>query len=408
MPDTDTLPVRTPCSGLLIILSFLAGFSAAPAAAQSRPPAVPYPLEIDKAKEAIRDLRVFLDYDDDASTFATWPEDRSGRKLPPDQIARSARLGLALWASVLPAMRFRFVNRAEEANLCIRFGDYKSSGFGRDGGRAFRPSQWAALDVDCGRRAENRKSDGTPCVEGENNIIILYTGTWAAKPMDFRDNLMAFRYFDWVFDPARPHYVKDQGPCRDGKEPGTVWRDTCVPFARVPLADSFPGCDLPAIIQHEFGHTLLGDHTHNFYDCVEYARRPIIKSDSCVRLFDGEFSTMFPGDGVDSWWNRRGLFEADARRLRRMGYQVSYPVSRASIIMSRPDGGYLKTSDWREAHRAMIWPLRARVLTPAEAKRQLFVTDVRVEPAPADAPAATPAATPSVPPSSNPSLREGK
>lgn len=336
-------------------------------------------MEIEKARAAIADLRVYLDFDADSNTFATWPVDWTQRPLPADQIARGVRLGLALWASALPDMRFRFVNRPEEANLCIRFGEYLHSGIRPNGGRAFLPRQWADLDAECGRLAENRYPDGSPCEEWERNIIILHTRTWAVRGIDFTGNELVYRSFAWVFDPANPHFVpKGGGPCRDGKSSGASWSDTCVAFTRSPLYDSLKGNDLAAIVQHEFGHTLMGDHAPSPYECGDVARRPIIRRDSCVRISGEGFSTMFPGDGIDGWWNRRGVFEADAARLKRKGYRVSYPGTGASIVLARPGGAVKRVSDWREAQRAMIWPLQAAILAPGQAGRQWFVVDVEL------------------------------
>lgn len=339
----------------------------------------PFPLETDGARAAIADLRVYLDFDADSATFATWPVDRSLRPLPADQIARGVRLGLALWASVLPDMRFRFVNRPAEANLCIRFGEYAHSGIRPDGARAFLPRQWASLDAECGRLAENRYPDGKPCEEWRRNIIIVHTRTWAVRDIDFTGNELVYRCFAWIFDPALPHYApQDGGPCRDGKAAGTGWSDTCVPFLKSPLYDSLKGADLASIIQHEFGHTLMGDHAQSPYDCVDHARRPMIRRDSCVRISEEGFSSMFPGDGIDGWWNRRGVFEADAARLRRKGYRVSYPGTGASIVLARKGGEVKRVSDWRAAQRAIIWPLQPAILTPGQAGRQWFVVDVEL------------------------------
>lgn len=353
-----------------------------PASAAPEPPpqaASPFPPEIAKARAAIADLRVYLDFDADPNTFATWPVDWARRPLPADQIARAARLGLALWASVLPEMHFRFVNRAAEANLCIRFGDYLHSGIGPNGGRAFLPRQWSSLDAECGRKAENRLPDGSPCEEWERNIIILHTRTWAVRGIDFTGNELVYRGFAWMVDPAHPHFVpKGGGPCRDGKSAGASWSDTCVAFARSPLYDSLKGNDLAAIIQHEFGHALLGDHTPSPYECADHARRPILSRDSCVRISGEGFSALFPGDGMDGWWNRRGVFAADAARLMRKGYRVSYPGTGAAIVLARPGGRVKRVSDWREAQRAMIWPLRTAILTPGQAARQWFVVDVEL------------------------------
>ena len=98
-----------------------------------------------------------------------------------------------------------------------------------------------------------------------------------------------------------------------------------------------------------------------------------------MRILERGFSTLFPGDGIDGWWNRRGVFETDATRLKRIGYRVSYPSGRATILLKMPGDALLKTSDWREAQRAMIWPLQTKPLSAAQARRQLFVVDVSLD-----------------------------
>ncbi|MEO7424127.1 MAG: hypothetical protein ABI036_03005 [Fibrobacteria bacterium] len=331
-----------------------------------------------KARTAIRDLRVYLDFDEDSATFAAWPLDKFGRKLAADQIARGVRLGLSLWASVLPEMHFRFVNRAEDANLCFRFGPYARSGILPDGARAFFPDEWANLDAECGRRQENKYPDGKPCREWEHNVIIMHTGRWAVRAADFMGNDRVYRDFAWIYDPVRPHYRKDGGPCRDGNAPGTAWSDACVTFRASPWFNALGGVDLPATVEHEFGHALMGWHSPSPYECVDYARRPILSRDSCVRLSRGGFSVMFPGDGVDAWWNRRGVFAADVARLKGLGYHTSYPRTGAVLVLKRPGKGFLRTSDWGEAVRAMIWPLQTSELSPGQARRQLFLVDVEL------------------------------
>ncbi len=361
------------------------------------------PPEIAKAVAALADLRVYIDFDDDPKTFAVWPVDKFGRKLPADEIARGVRLGLSLWASVLPDMHFRFVDKTEGANLLIRFGPYARSGFGDAGGRAFLPSEWNRLDVDCGRFSENKRPDGSGCSEWSGNIITLQSGRWAVKRMDFRGMRETWLDFQWIYDPGRRHYrwkngvgtapgsggVADDGAggggCGLGGGAaeiggGSQWDQTCVDFSKSPYFDSLAGADLAAIFQHEFGHSLMGPHTESPYECVDYARRPILSADSCVRRVPGRgFSVMFPGDGVDGGWNRRGIFAVDAARLKSLGYHTCYPASNYGIVLARPGGAEKIVRDWREAERLLIWPLRPRVLTVAESRREWFVVDLRLD-----------------------------
>lgn len=324
----------------------------------------------------LSDLRVYLDYDDDTSTFVGWPVDKSGNPLSADQIARGARLGLALWASVLPDMRFRFVNRPGEANLALRFGEYRSGGFGDGGARAFLPSEWSSLDIDCGRVRESRRPDGRPCREWDHNIITFFIGRWAVSKADFVNYRQYGAFLEWVFDRRRAHHRTAGGPCRDGSDSAAAWDHTCVPFADAPHFGAFHGVDLAAIVMHEAGHAILGHHTPEPYSCVDYARRPVFVRERCVRLGPRGFSAMFPGDGIDNWWNHRGVFRADAERLREMGYRVAYPGAAATLHLARPDGKRLVTRDWAEAERAMLWTRTSGTLGEAETRRQYYLVDI--------------------------------
>jgi hypothetical protein len=359
----------------LAIFAMAVGGSGAPAARTAASGGGGARSDIGLARAALSDLRVFVDFDDDPSTFASWPVDKFGRRLPAAEIARGIRLGLLLWASVLPDMRFRLVQRETEANLIVRFGPYRHSGFSDAGGRAFLPEQWAPPDGDCGRREENRRPDGGRCAEWEHGIILLEEGRWAVDRADWRGMREAWLDFAWIFDPALPHFG-EPGRCRDGRDGTAPWREECVPFRASPYFDSLAGADLASVFQHELGHTLLGGHTPAPYACVDKERRPILSRDSCVRLTPDGFSVLFPGDGTDCWWNRRGVFGGDAARLRALGYHLSYPRARAALVLTGPGGRVLRTRDWREAQRAMIWPLQRRVLTAAESRRELFLTDI--------------------------------
>jgi hypothetical protein len=371
MPRRARLPFR---AGALAALALCAPATARPGLPGDAVPAAPDP-SLGLARAALADLRVFLDFDDDPSTFAAWPVDKFGRKLPAAEIARGIRLGALLWASVLPDMRFRFAQREAEANLIVRFGPYRHSGFADAGGRAFLPSQWARPDGECGRRAENRRPGGARCGEWEHGIIILQEGRWAVRAIDWRGMRDTWLDFAWIFDAARPHFRTPEG-CRDGRDREAAWDEHCVPFRNSPFFDSLPGVDLAAVFMHELGHTFLGDHVPAPYACVDKQRRPIVSRDSCVRQTAAGFTVMFPGDGVDGWWNKRGVFDGDAALLRSLGYRTCYPRARAVLVLTGPGGRTLRTRDWREAARAMIWPLGRGVPGAAEARRQLFLTGI--------------------------------
>ncbi len=330
----------------------------------------------EKALAHLRDLRVFLDYDDDTATFAAWPVDKFGARLPPDQIARGVRLGLALWASILPDLKFRFVARPEEANLAFRFGDYVRSGFGDGGGRAFLPGEWGAFDPDCGRYRENRRPDGSRCSEWSHNIITLYRGRWTVAGIDSFGNRSFHEHFSWVFDGRRPHFRRTDGTCGTDTA-GAGWDHACVDYPRSPHFQAMRGVDLPIVVQHEFGHVLMGHHTQSPGEYVDIRRRPILDPAYCVRRLPGGYSAMVPGDGAGSWWNQRGVSGPDAGRLEAMGYSVSYPRSGWTLVLARPGSPDLLLSDWREAEKALIWPLQGKPLSREQARRQYFLVDVR-------------------------------
>lgn len=367
-----------------VVHAALAPSAPAPPDTTGRPAA--FDSEIGNALKAIRDLRVYLDFDDDTATFACWPVDNFGNRLPADQIARGVRLGLSLWASVLPDMRFRFVNRPEEANVAFRFGPYRNSGVGNGGGRAFPPYHWSELRADCGRFRENRRPGGSPCLEWTSNIIILNRGNWAVTAVDFIGNGAVHEYLAWVYDTGNPHHRVAGGPCRDGGDSMAVWDHTCVPFPRSPHYAQRAGMDLALMVQHEFGHTLMGDHSISPGEYVDHGRKPILDPEKSVRLTPTGYSVMIPGDGTSSLWNCRSVSRFDADRLAALGYRVCYPRVRGRLQLARPDGRILSLTDWREADKAMIWPLQGRPVTGSKARRQYFLVDVRLEDAPGRGP----------------------
>jgi hypothetical protein len=55
-------------------------------------------------------------------------------------------------------------------------------------------------------------------------------------------------------------------------------------------------------------------------------------------------------------------------------------MARATLVLTGPGGRALRTRDWRAAQAAMIWPMQGRVLSAGEAKRELFLTDIRLDP----------------------------
>lgn len=334
------------------------------------------------ALEAIRDLRVYLDYDDDTSTFASWPVDKFLRPLPPVEIARAARIGLGLWASILPDMRFRFVAAAREANLILRFAPYPQ-GHNLDGfARAFLPDQWGTPDPDCGRVRESLRPDGTPCSEWSSNIITFHTHRWAVDGADFSTALDFHEYISWVFDRQRPHFLPaGGGPCRDGLGPDVEWSDTCVDFPASPHHLVIEGVDLIGVVQHEVGHTLLGHHTPEPHGQVyiDRKRERIVSGEHAVRLGPSGYSCLFPG-AEEKWWNRRCAFRADVERLRAMGYSVRYPEIPWEITLERKDGKVRVVGDWGQAEALMLWSRQGRPTTRREIARQWFLTDLRPGP----------------------------
>ena len=330
------------------------------------------------ALREIQDLRVYLDFDEDSTTFASWPIDKFGQKLPADQIARGARLGLSLWASVLPDMHFHFVSAAKDANLIMRFGPYSQApSMGMSGwARAFLPDEWALKpESSCGKFRESQWPDGSPCQEWSQNIITFNTICWAVSGADFASNWKHHEYLAWVYDPANRHFRKTpDGPCVDGLSAGVEWSDVCVPFTASPHHLEIQGVDLVSVIVHEFGHTLVGGHTPeppgDVY--IDWHRRPILNRSRCVRLGPNGFSILFPGY-EDKWWNRRCAFPADILRLRNQGYRVNYPKVPWTLIMRRPDGKEFRTQDWSVVQAKMIWTRQRTPLSPTQAARQYFL-----------------------------------
>ena len=312
------------------------------------------------------DVRVFLDLPDSAS--ADWPCDITGRTLKRGEIERAARLGLNLWQTILPDLRVRLVADVTGANRAIRFRDYRPEEISGGSALAFTPRSWSsAPDLACGSGGRRVDGAGRSCDESRNNII-LFSKTWAADAADFVNSQAAHEYYTAGYPPP-------------SGEP--AWH-----------TDRVRGADLAFHIAHEFGHTLVSTrHTHidnrdrtlcttadtgrvGYID-VSRRRAPPVDPRYAISL---PFSLMYSGAhraGASVIWNARGMYEADARWLRSLGWRVDYPEIRGLIKLAKPTGEVCYTGNWETAHAMMKWPASGGM--PYGGDDQWYVVDVLPE-----------------------------
>lgn len=334
----------------------------------------------------------------------------------------AVELGIGNWASVLPGMRFRMVASPDSANLVVRFRDYGKHIAGGSTAEAFFPGRWrpappapGAFDFACGARAPGRLPDGRACYETANNTLLFQTRGMAFRSVDTLDARMhreylapladradqRKRFFRFLPDPRFNAWPPDRSTCvagaaREGIAPSL---DFACPedadWAALPHAAAFGRemgpYDIAGLVQHEFGHTLLGAHTGD-YGCLEktpedfYAidRDPVLREASAIRRAGPSgaygYSILFPGNGIDAAWNSRGLFALDAARLAGgalgrdcrplpspwHGYRTSYPKSSKWIVLRSRAGGSKYVDDWAYAARLMAWPYAAPGAAAAE------------------------------------------
>ncbi len=364
-------------------------------------------------RDILPDLRVHVDLDP-----KDMPRNRLDGDLAPQEVQEAVALGIGNWASILPQMRFRLVDAADSANLVLRFRAYGAHISGGASAEAFTPGRWrppqpapGSFDFSCGARVRGRTSAGKPCREVDNNIILFQTRTLAFKRIHFLDARMHWeylaamtdradaskRFFRFLPDAGFRVWPPDRTTCvtgasRSGSVP--VWDPVCLTdadWATLPHGDKFGreigSFDIAELVQHEFGHALLGMHTGDGGRCTEttgsgyqdYTRDPVYLADSTLRRARRtgpgasaaipSYSVLFPGNGLDAAWNSRGVFPLDAERLASgaldwecrpagswRGYAVSYPRSSAWIVLQNREGGTKFLDDWEYALRLLGWP----------------------------------------------------
>jgi len=361
-------------------------------------------------EEILPDLRVHVDIDP-----ADPPRNLRGADLPAGEVREAVRLGLGNWASVIPMMKFRLVGVPDSANLVLRFRSYGRHISGGSTAEAFLPGQWrphppspGAFDFSCGAREPGRFPSGGRCRETANNIILFQSRGLAFRSVDFLDARMrhaylagmadrsdsAKRFFRRLPDPRFKVWPPDRSTCVSGKSVTgelPVWDPVCLDesdWAALPGFDRFGpeigAYDLASLVQHEFGHTLLGRHTGEGGKCsvvegADYrddARDTVFRERSAIRKVRPAsgagpygYSTMLPGNGLDASWNTRGVFPFDAARLASgsldwncapsgpwKGYAISYPGALGWIVLGKPSGETKYVDDWGYAQRLMGWP----------------------------------------------------
>jgi hypothetical protein len=209
----------------------------------------------------------------------------------------------------------------------------------------------------------------------------------------------AKRFFRLLPDPRYGVWPPDRSTCIAGAPVGGVlpaWDVQCLTDADWEVLPHFGRLgpvegpyDIASLVQHEVGHTLLGDHTgaavgaggcHRVAgtDFEDFRRDPVYTRHP-MRLLEWQegsgaaragYSILFSGNSLDAALNVRGVFEADAMRLAGgaldgrclptgpwKGFATSYPQASAWIVLQRPNGETKYVDDWRYAQRLMGWPL---------------------------------------------------
>lgn len=432
-----TLPALPPAAARLLLLSGMlpALIAAAPAAADRAPgiaaagaPPAGMPRAFagndGDARETLMgsilpDLRVYVDLDP-----RQMPRNSLQGEMPAAEVREAVELGIGNWASILPQMRFRLAPSADSANLVIRFREYGNHIAGGASAEAFLPGQWRpappardAFDFACGAERPGAFPDGRPCRETANNIILFQSRGVAFHTVDSLDARMheeylealadrrdpAKRFFRFLPDARYMAWPPDRSTCVAGAPRGAaapVLDMTCLEdsdWAALPHARAFGPergpYDIAAMVQHEFGHTLLGAHTGEA-GCLEktpedfygIGRDPVLREASAIRRAGPRgafgYSILFPGNGMDAAWNSRGVFALDAARLAGgalgfdcrpapspwHGYRTSYPGSSRWIVLRNRAGGTKYLDDWAYAARLMGWPGAA----PGAARAEWF------------------------------------
>jgi len=160
--------------------------------------------------------------------------------------------------------------------------------------------------------------------------------------------------------------------------------------------------DIVHLIQHEFGHAILGAHDSdskiNTKKYIEPLDQNIMSEDNVIaklnanptpKIEDITSSTTFSclclwgNESFSSLglWNMRGIFDRDADRLASgstdlswTGYPlVSYPIIHGKIELSKSTGEKFYTDNWHTAQNMMEWPENGNL---AAHDTQWFLTDI--------------------------------
>ncbi len=369
-------------------------------------------------KHILPDLRIYIDVKPDDMPF--YRDEREGYiRLSLEEIKDAVRLGIGNWKSVLPDMHFRIVDSEAEANLVLRFRDYKKHISRGATAEAFSPLSWKSdPDFSCGKTADGEDNfdhsrrnlsyfpDGRRCDERQNNIILFQLWSGAFYRKHFASSLDRYEWGMASRDRSRSWFrlgtdplmnTADTSTCSPGYDkngaPWGVFDPLCVDpedWEAMPHAKEFSidssYADLAYLVQHEFGHTIMGDHTSDMTMGGTYEkndRDPVYDINYAIRKAEladivslpgitapTSYSIMFSGDGIETTWNIRGVFDLDADRLASgsschsewqgypaAGWRVTYPLTEMLIKLQNSDTGeiYL-THDWHEAQEMMGWP----------------------------------------------------
>lgn len=376
--------------------------------------------------QILPDLRVYIDVLPDDMPW-TIDEHKQVIRLTRRELEDAARLGLGNWQSVLPDMHFRLVDSPNQANLVLRFRDYRGYLYSSATAQAFSPSEWNAQpDFDCDfikvsrlgsdgqfhtvQEFGHNRSTGAACNENDNNIIMFQNRTGLFYRKHFASSLDRYEWGMAARDRSRPFYrpansplyhTPDRSDCRPGRDasgqPTGRWDPFCLAAAdweALPHAHEFGieggYFDLGYLIEHEFGHTLLGGHTAYIHTpgqpwgYFDEDRDPPYDIDLAIRkgrLADPvslpgitaptSYSILFEGRGLETTTNIRGIFDLDADRLASgtpyprqwhgypaAGWRVTYPITAMYIKLQNDQTGEVRyTHDWHEVQALMGWPV---------------------------------------------------
>ncbi|MBN2036702.1 MAG: hypothetical protein JW768_08185 [Chitinispirillaceae bacterium] len=347
-------------------------------------------------------------------------------ELPDEEIRSAVKLGLYLWASILPDLNVEFVKNHADANFTVTFKDLTSAG-------------WAGYT--------NFWTSG-PTAGMTINCVNL-----AFRSLDFASPFMSFEYYQAAWDRNEPRWVEywsggatgegktyDQQLKRLAENYGSMdlalericFRWGCLlenerALTALPHYSVFGGkrfklgvFDLAGVVQHEFGHVLGIDEsdgnsetlggTCGTFSCMPrerfndrrpahdrqkeiwIPRAPIRKHPS----FGISEKTSYCAHMGNSWggrgWNSRAIFNRDAdivsaelvsrsdcatvTKTRGKPFVVSYPKIRTGwsiVLQNKTSKDRFYTDNWHVAHEKMGWVLNENT---AALDCEWFVVDI--------------------------------